>query len=171
MLDNIIDAIVRVVIGAIAAVVLQALLDGDLFALRLGQAVLGADHLKRPDGTTFALTPPLVLFVAAFIAGFSERLIPDLLNSATIAASDKPKTPAPATTPDQTAAKKGDTKEASSGPSIPTSPSSPSNALDTSHAGEDEHVDGCDVDASNASVPPTPDDHLPAASGGVAPSR
>lgn len=166
MIDNIIDAIVRVVIGAIAAIVLQALLDANLFSLHLGSAVLGATDLPiGPDKTNLRITPPLVLLVAAFIAGFSERLIPDLLDSATMSTSDKPQTESPKPKPDENQAKKN---ERDSKPEI-------ANALDAvpldgpQHA--EEGVDGCDVDATNSDVQPTPDDRLPAASGGVAISR
>lgn len=166
MVDNIIDAIVRVVIGAIAAVVLQALLDANLFSLHLGNAVLGATDLPiGTGGANLHITPPLVLLVAAFIAGFSERLIPDLLDSATMTASDKPQTASPTPKPEESQGKKRDVEAGYR----------TQNALDAgpldgeSHV--EERVDGCDVDVSNSDVPPTPDDRLPAASGGVTSSR
>ena len=167
MLDNTIDAIVRIVIGAIAAVVLQALLDADLFALHLGSAVMGAtDHPgDGPGGSNLRITDHLVLLVAAFIAGFSERLIPDLLNSATMAASDKPQTASPTPKPIEKEVKKsegeGVTETLNSLDARPLEP----------HPNEEEKVDGCDIDPSDTDVPPTPDDRLPAASGGVASSR
>ncbi|WP_029528441.1 hypothetical protein [Polaromonas glacialis] len=167
MLDNIIDAIVRIVIGAIAAIVLQALMDADLFALRLGSAVMGAtDHLSDgPDSSNLRITDHLVLLVAAFIAGFSERLIPDLLNSATMAASDKPQTASPIPRPVEKETTKSEGKE------LPqTFYDLDAHGLNP-HSNEEEKIDGCDVDASNSDVPPTPDDRLPAASGGVASSR
>ena len=166
MIDNIIDAIVRVVIGAIAAVVIQALLDANLFSLHLGSAVMGAtDSPIGTNGANLRITPPLVLLVAAFIAGFSERLIPDLLDSANMAASDKPQTASPTPKPEEKQAKKRDEQERTGTP----------NALDAGPLEGQPHieekVDGCDVDVSNSDVPPTPDDRLPAASGGVASSR
>lgn len=166
MIDNIIDAIVRIVIGAIAAVVLQALLDSNLFSLHLGSAVLGVtDQPMGPDGGSLRITPPLVLLVAAFIAGFSERLIPDLLDSATMAASDKPQTASPAPKSNEKDLKGLEDARASE-----TLRGLDGNPLDV-HPDKEEIVDGCDVDASNADVLPTPDDRLPAASGGVASGR
>lgn len=166
MVDNIIDAILRVAIGAIAAVVLQALLDANLFSLHLGNAVLGATDLPvGKDGAILHITPPLVLLVAAFIAGFSERLIPDLLDSATMTASDKPQTPAatPQLEESQTIERKEEGKSKTASPPAAVPPDGQSHA--------EEGVDGCDVDVSNSDVQPTPDARLPAASGGVASSR
>lgn len=166
MVDNIVDAILRVVVGAIAAVVLQALLDANLFSLSLGKAVLGATELPvGANGEILLITPPLVLLVAAFIAGFSERLIPDLLDSAAMAASDKPQTAPPTPRPEEAKAKTRDGEVRSETPN-----SLGASALDGPSQAE-EKVDGCDVDVSNSDVPPTPDDRLPAASGGVAVSR
>jgi hypothetical protein len=146
MLDNTIDAIVRIVIGAIAAVVLQALLDANLFALHFGSSVLGA--IDHPDGSHLHITDPLVLLVAAFIAGFSERLIPDLLDSATMAASDKPQTASNTPKPVEKEVKKRE------GEGVAETLHSPDARPLEPHPNEEEKVDGCDVDASNTDVPP-----------------
>ncbi len=162
-LDNFIDAILRVVIGTIAAVVLQALLDAQLFSLNLGNAVLGAtEHIEGLQPVVF--TSPLVLLVAAFIAGFSERLIPDLLGTATMTANDKPQSAPTPLKPNEADVKKPLGEPTTAKPSgVDAAP------LGGAHDHEDM-VDGCDVDVASSNVPPTPDDRLPAASGGVAKS-
>jgi hypothetical protein len=152
MLDNMIDAVVRVIIGAIAALVLAALLNSGLFAIDIAAQKLGGDG-KSP-------MPMLYTVIAGFLAGFSERLVPDLLSSATIKPTE---TPEPKPNPAKDGAK------ADGVPSLPPPPAP--GAVDDATDGApdpDEAVDGCDVDLATAGVPDTPDDRLPAASGGVA---
>ncbi|MDT7951080.1 MAG: hypothetical protein RQ966_06195 [Acetobacteraceae bacterium] len=85
--DNVADAVLRVVIGAIAASVLVSLLKLKAVSFSLGTLSVG----DTVDGAW------LSALVVAFAGGFSERLIPDLLEktAATVAtASASVNTPA-----------------------------------------------------------------------------
>jgi hypothetical protein len=156
MSDNVTDAILRILIGATAAMVLQALLDSQLVSIHLGSAVIGAAPGRPPA------TPWLMTLVAGFLAGFSERLVPDLLNSATIAAADPPQSEAPKPAPEKP--KGADGGQGGGGPTPGAEPSPVAEA----GADAEEDVDGCDVDPADSGVPPTPDEQLPPAAGGVA---
>ena len=71
--DNVADAVLRVVIGSIAAGVLLSLLKVEAVTFTLGKLSLGK---TVEEGWLSAM-------VLAFAAGFSERLIPDLLEKTT----------------------------------------------------------------------------------------
>lgn len=66
--DNISDAVLRLIIGVIAAGVLYLLLHSDLDTITIAGAKLSGDALTREKAV-----------VIGFIAGFLERLVPDLL--------------------------------------------------------------------------------------------
>lgn len=66
--SNLMDAVLRITIGFIAGAVLMALIEAGMIDFYLG----GADG---PEST-------LALLIAGFVAGFSERLVPDLLAKA-----------------------------------------------------------------------------------------
>jgi len=139
--DNRADAMLRIAIGAIGAAFLIA-------ALREKVAVLTFGTLSTTMISDTASPDWLAVVVAAFVAGFSERLVPDLLEKAatktddTATAPKKPPGPGPAPTP---------------GP--------PPAAKPPDH---DDDKDCCSVQNF---VPPgqeTPDSELPPARGGVA---
>ncbi|HEU5284092.1 MAG TPA: hypothetical protein VFU53_09775 [Burkholderiales bacterium] len=67
--DNLADAVLRILIGVIAAGVLLLMLEaGMLPKFQMGDAVLSAETLAWET-----------VLIVGFIAGFSERLVPDLL--------------------------------------------------------------------------------------------
>ena len=77
-LANITDAGLRIAVGAIGAVVLMALLDAQVVKIDLGRATLpGCDKGECAASTLIA--PALYVLIVGFIAGFSERMLPDLL--------------------------------------------------------------------------------------------
>jgi hypothetical protein len=80
MKNNIIDSVVRILIGAIAAVVLLAMVSAGIVSVTLGKFSLG-------DGTS---PHWLVTLIVCFLGGFSERLVPDLLQSAAAVATQPP---------------------------------------------------------------------------------
>jgi hypothetical protein len=82
-----IDAILRIVIGAISAAVFISLLKSDVVTLQIGDAALSNE---TPDDKA-----RFFLFVVAFIAGFVERLVPDFLEKSVAAARPSPETPLP----------------------------------------------------------------------------
>lgn len=65
---NIMDAVLRVGIGLVAGAVLMALITADLVRIQLGDA-----NVSEPLGW-------LSILIIGFVAGFSERLVPDLLD-------------------------------------------------------------------------------------------
>jgi hypothetical protein len=73
--DNMSDAILRIVIGSFSAVVLVCLLSGQWITFSFGGSKLGSE---------LPLIKPAVLLVVAFAAGFSERLVGDLLSRSAV---------------------------------------------------------------------------------------
>ena len=153
--DNVADAILRIVVGVIAAVMLICLIQSRLVT----SFALGDTGGKVGLGGNF--TTPLVA-VLGFIAGFIERLVPDLLAKALPGTA-----PVAEATPrlgghvGTTASAIGLTPVAYTAPP----PVAPLLALD---AGHEDLVDACveDVDLPPGEV--TDDADLPATTGGVA---
>jgi uncharacterized protein (DUF2235 family) len=104
MRDNIADSLLRIVIGVIAATLLICLLISHAVRLRLG----GADLAPETGPYSWMLA-----LIVGFTAGFSERLVPDLLaRSALVAGPPAPPvnpTPPPLVATSKTA---GDTTDA-----------------------------------------------------------
>lgn len=151
-LDNAADAVLRIIIGAIAAGVLVSLAQIKAFSLAIGDAKLGGDI-----GQNW-----LYVVVVAFVAGFSERLIPDLLAKSTLVTTPPSavrQVPPPVTKP------RGDDANAKVlGQSV--------DAEKDRAANDDEHhVDGCLCDRPAEPHEVTPDSELPPATGGVATLR
>lgn len=163
-LDHITDALVRICIGVLAAFILETfLLTGAVQIGFAGNIVLGAKGVGDASTTVWQ-----VEIIAGFLAGFAERLVPDLLNSYAIKRKDpdppaKPEAPKPdgKTAPTDAApepknpAAAGGTTTKQADPEAPE-PSSP-----------DDDEDGCTIGHADDGDT-TPDDMLPAASGGVA---
>lgn len=68
--DNIADAVLRILVAVIAAPLLISLMKSGVAALTIGGA-----SLSRTEGD------PLLVVIAGFLAGFIERLLPDLLEA------------------------------------------------------------------------------------------
>jgi len=143
MRDNIADSLLRILIGVIAATLLQCLLLAKAVHLAIG----GVD-LAPPAGGS----PWTVVLLVGFVAGFSERLIPDLLARTTL---DPAKAAAPAPAAPGVAAPAAGPKPAAIAVA-PAAPASPAHEPDCL----------CDLKLS-ASAPP-PHHALPSAKGGVA---
>jgi hypothetical protein len=143
--DNTQDAMLRIAIGAIGAAFFIAALREKVAVLTFGTLSTTMISERSPDW--------LAILVAAFTAGFSERLVPDLL--------------------DKAALKSGDAAAASQKPTPPTAPAlgtppgpGPAPAVAAPADGDDK--DCCSVPNR---IPPgqeTPDSELPPARGGVA---
>ena len=71
-----VDVTTRILVGCISAFVLEALLDSKLLSLQIGTEPLVV--LTKMCGSTDLTSWPVTI-VAAFLAGFAEKLIPDLM--------------------------------------------------------------------------------------------
>ncbi len=145
--NNLMDAALRVAIGITAGFVLVALV--------LSKFV----HLSFGDSSGDYVTD-LSIAITGFVAGFAERLVPDLLATATANAGEKPVLRRPESTlvakPDPAAATAAaDTKQ-------------PTAAAEEDPASFHSNEDGCVADVELTDEEMTPDDALPAASGGIA---
>lgn len=157
MQDNIIDALVRVTIGAISGLMIVAFLSSGLVRLTVNGVPFGA-----PVGGG-VLSPWLLTLITGFAAGFLERLLPDLLKTVQTTEGEPPQAPPrPAATPDRPI----------EAPPAGTAPAAGAALGDAAVAAEvpeaEKDSDGCDVELDEAAGPVTPDERLPQASGGVA---
>ena len=158
-LANMMDAILRMTIGIIGASVLMALINLNLFKLSFGNAEIASAAAGRDAW--------LSVLLVGFLAGFSERLVPDLLATASAKPVDPP--PRRPELEDQPAA--GKTKASrSAGSEDRDQASEPLDAAASTDdtLAQEAAVDHClcaiDMQTSEA----TRDEDLPAASGGVA---
>lgn len=163
--DNAADAVLRIVIGAIAAALLICLLQSGVATV-----LIGGRSISPGEEQSW-----LLVIVVAFLAGFSERLVPDLLEKSALSAAAARTTAgaaaaSPALTRRAADAARGGERAASAKAQADDQSAETGAATDTDVP--DEHVeednDGCvaDIDLQPAEV--TDDAELPPASGGVA---
>ncbi|MBV9882238.1 MAG: hypothetical protein JO276_04445 [Sphingomonadaceae bacterium] len=158
---NLMDAVLRITIGVIAAVVLMALMCAGVVNIKFG----ANNTLPTACGTDW-----LMALIAGFIAGFSEQFVPDLLAKAT-ASTDRdqprptplpPAPPAPATPPAQP-------QQGAAGTPPPAGQTQGEAADEPDPVPEEAATDGCVSDEPLPDDQVTTDTQLPAAAGGVAP--
>jgi hypothetical protein len=155
--DNIVDAILRIMIGAVSAIVLFSLLRSGLVTI----AGLGEFETAT---RAFAVDAAIIV---AFLAGFSERLVGDYLARATLASGADAATPSPAL---QSAAR----------PEVEATERNPRGKLEVDianraaaaavpevHVHADDDEDGCLCDVKIDVDETTDDTELPVATGGV----
>lgn len=179
---NSMDAALRMLVGLIGAGVLVAMMDAHMVNVTFGFQASGGRAPPagaQPSGGTPDMPAParpgcfvatcseqawLEVVIYGFVAGFSERFVPDLLAkaSATTPAPD----PAPKLPP--AAAGGGDAKAARK-PDDPPDASAGEKPADPS-PDDEAHDDECTCGAPLTAAEATADEHLPAASGGVATS-
>lgn len=157
--DNIADACLRVLIGAVGAAVLMAFILSGAITFTVGGATVGPGAIN-----------PYLIICTAFIAGFLERLVPDMLGQAGFAEAKSTATrPAPAAIVAPAAASEHDplgkrTKLVAAVAGAADAESDSDADVDTSVDGDGDHCDGSsemdDIDA-------TSDVELPEADGGV----
>lgn len=162
--ENRTDAIVRIFIGAIAGVLLVGMLVSGIvtFGLGEGNISLPTGHLRW-----------VVVGFAAFVAGFSERLVPGLLERATAAAA-RQRNPLLGSSPAAPGPTAGGTTANEANPlGLQRTASADQPDPASAHAGElavaEEHVDGCVEDVELDEAEATQDVELPPARGGVEP--
>lgn len=159
---NIMDAVLRVLIGLIAAAALMALVRSGAVTLAIGGASISDPKLAW-----------LYVLIVGFVAGFSERMIPDLLAKVSVqtgAAVGNPPTP------------KSDDNKQPADPArgaITAQPGSPAAAVpgaaSTAPAAggppdQEAGIDHCLCDTPLRDDELTHDTELPPATGGVAPA-
>ena len=146
--SNLMDAVLRVVVGAIGGVVLVALILAGFVRFHLGDS--SPDEYQR-----------IHILIVAFVAGFAERLVPDLLAKADARTGERPIVRQPE-------------------PIVPPAETLPGGApqdrmADASTVSDEEDLvpeqsqeDDCVVDAPIEDDEVTNDEDLPRASGGIA---
>ena len=155
--SNLMDAVLRITIGFIAGAVVLALIREGVVNFQFG------DRDAGEEGT-------LAVVVIGFIAGFSERLVPDLLEKASFSVNDPSAAAATARAQAQVQARipmdqaaDAEAKKAAAGAAAEADAKEEEDPLP-----EEATDDACvaDVDLEDDEV--APDSSLPPASGGVA---
>jgi hypothetical protein len=168
MSGNIADAVLRVLVGSFSAVVLIALLISNLVGIQIGGGDFGLGDPCKPGAACVLDIWIIKIMLGGFIAGFLERLVPDLLQKASAAeAKDapivmpppKPPAPAPVVPP---MASPGEAPEAVTAPAPGDEASEPPVEDDAT-----ETEENCLTHAPVTDDEATPDDQLPPATGGV----
>lgn len=158
-LDYVTDSFVRIGLGAIGAFILECFLISGAIEIHFGNGIsMGQDGAA---GRNFIY----LVLIGGFLAGFVERLVPDLLNSYTIVAHrDAAPAPAPAVAPPapqpQAQIAAADLAAAAKPPGQDEEESV------TNPPSAEEDVDGCDAHLDDPAQT-TPDENLPPSSSGV----
>ncbi|HEX8642911.1 MAG TPA: hypothetical protein VF702_03245 [Allosphingosinicella sp.] len=154
--SNVMDAVLRVTIGFIAGAVLMAMLKLNVVSLQIG---------PEPIRQAGALTVVLI----GFFAGFSERLVPDLLEKANVSTGGSAPLPVASRTAWSGAEpNRGVPDEASTDPNAASPPGgTPAVEPDVDPAPEQAAEDACAADVELEDDEITPDEDLPPAAGGV----
>ncbi|MEH3107966.1 MAG: hypothetical protein PGN09_12010 [Sphingomonas fennica] len=154
------DASLRLFVGAVSGALLYALIHSKAFGLTIGSATIGGGDAFASRGADW-----LLLLLVAFVAGFLERLVPDML--ARVSAVDAKTVPA-ALTATAAAEDAASDERHPLGPAAPPAAAAPpaGDAADDPEADDD---DCCDRPGTADLL--TEDIELPETVGGVAPAR
>ncbi|UIK00390.1 DUF4407 domain-containing protein [Rhizobium leguminosarum] len=159
--DNIVDATLRIIIGAISAVVLLALFKSKIISFAIGENKFDI-AAKGPEMVHFA-------FIVAFLAGFSERLVGDYLGTTVLKGYGNQAGLVPIA-PLSTATIANQQKEANEQSPLGRPPQPIDTGVDSggvSDSDPDRDVDSCLCDVQLKPEEETDDDELPKATGGI----
>jgi hypothetical protein len=161
-LDNACDAALRIVIGVIGAVIIIFIFQTGLAGgLSIDKAVLNPTEPKYDW---------MLVFVVAFCAGFSERLVPDLLTKVQFGGTPGASDGTPAKVPPVPAPPAGGGGAGAAAAPAGGAPAAAAAAPAIAEAPrDDDGDDSCPCDAPPTDEEATPDEDLPVANGGVQP--
>lgn len=169
-LDSFTDSFVRIGIGALGAFILGCFLLSGAIEIHFGEgAALGGagGGTINPAATTDNAV--FLLLIGGFVAGFVERMVPDLLNSYAIkaapAAAPVPPVVPPRESPAADASRDGAGR--SEGNQADDGTSREDEDALVAPASPEEHLDGCDIDMTDPAHL-TRDEDLPPTTGRVA---
>jgi hypothetical protein len=152
--SNMMDAVLRLTIGFIAGAVVMALIRAGFVDLHFG------DDIRSTEGV-------LGVLIVGFIAGFSERLVPDLLEKANFKPSEPGAAPVLPAVPVVPPAR-GAATATDRAPGAPPAPPAPPPAGDEPDPLPEEAAeDACVAEIALNDDEATADSDLPAAAGGV----
>ncbi len=154
--SNLMDAALRVIIGSIAGAVLVALIDAGFVRFHLGESSPG-DYRA------------IHIFIVGFVAGFAERMVPDLLGTAEVKTGEAPviRKPEPEMNEEDRLAKAAGKAGGAAGAGAGAGEVEDDGA-DDDPVPEQTGEDCCAADIELPDDEATPDSDLPPASGGVA---
>jgi hypothetical protein len=142
---NYTDSVLRMLLGIMSGAVVMVLILSGLVTLKIGEAAFDTSQIQW-----------MGVLLAGFIAGFSERFVPDILAKASASTDPPPSKPAQADLPKAKEEAKADAAAAA-----------PAAADEADPVPEEAATDSC---AAGVDLPDdlvTTDTNLPAASGGV----
>ena len=155
--DNVVDAALRICIGALSAMTLVALLQARLVVILLGSTPINNGTIAFP-----------LLIVVSVAAGFVERLVSDVIGNVAINVSGRTAPVAPVAVPrgseDDPAGPKTPPAASDGDPGTPKPPGADA----TAPPPEGDTVDGCPEGHADDGGEATDDAELPEATGGVA---
>ena len=175
--DNLVDAMLRILIGAISGAILYCLLRTDLVQLKLGGSSLlpiqncvtdAKTHIKSCSPASDVMEYFVILL--AFIAGFSERMVGDLLSQAAASVGGASNPLAGSTTPPSPPAPPAGANEQNPRGGNPAATAATGTAAAQPAAAAspaDDDAEGCVSDHPPDESEQTSDVELPEATGGV----
>lgn len=158
--DNFIDAVLRIFIGAMSAIILFSFLESELVALSLGNS-----KFELGGAST---TATHVAILVAFLAGFSERLVGNLLSTASIVGIGLTDAENTAKQTSQSVVEANEQNPRGRDFADEASDNNQAQNDPEAHAHHDQGIDNCVCDVPLTPEEVTDDTELPEASGGIA---